>query len=767
MINACSVTRPLKKNEYLLIKNKVKADQRQISTDDLSAYLQQAPNKKLFGIFRANIAFYNWGMKGKNTKFKKWLRTTPGAEPVLLDTSLTHISSKQMKMYLANKGYFQAQIHDSAALKKKKARVYYQVTANQPYKIRKFSYAIPDKHLASFVYRDTAKSLIRPGSTFDAYALDDERTRITGNLVNYGFFRFNTGYIFYRIDSTLNSHQMDVVLEITNPVVPSLTDFTTVVQVPHRQSRIGEIFINPNYDHLATDTIFTDTVARTYEGYRDKPPVTYFFLNNARPWLKPKPVAQAIFITPDSYYNLRDVNSTYSQLSGLQVFKYVNISFTESRKRKPVTDVYTDYVDCKIQLSRAAPHSFTITTDGTNSSGALGVQGNLSYQNRNIFKGAQLLKLNLTGAAQAQAVFSGDDNSALFNTLEFGLNASLTFPQFLIPIRQEKLPKHFKPKTSVSAGYNFQLQPDYNRHIANLAFGYTWIQSEKIKHILNPAEITLVKIYPDSLFVAYINSQQDKRLKNQYTDHLVAGLRYSFTFSNQNVATLRNFVYLRANFETGGNLLYLIDKAVGAPVNNDGYYTLFDIQYSQYVRPDADFRLYNLISRKTSLVWRLYAGIGIPYGNSTDLPFEKAFFAGGANGMRGWKMGYLGPGSYHNDTLSGNFNQLGDIQLETNLEYRFPIYKMLKGSVFVDAGNIWLLKESADLPGGKFYLNEFWKQIAIDFGLGIRLDFDFFIFRFDPAVPIRVPWYPENECWNFNKIKFRDIVWNFGIGYPF
>ena len=738
-----------------------------MSRDNLSGYLQQVPNKKLLGLFRANIAFYNWGCKGKDSKFKKWLRTTPGAEPVILDTGLVHISSKQMIMYLRNIGYLNATISDSVLLHDKKATVWFNIKTAEPYKIRRFVYSIPDTHLSNFVCRDTTNSYIKRGELYNAYLLDDERTRIVNNLLRFGFYRFNANYIFYRIDSSLNSHKMDITLEITNPVMPSFEDFSMVIQAPHRQYRIHNIYINENYDHLKADTTVQDTLIRTFEGVKGSRPVSYYFLDGSRIWLKPRTLSQSIFIRPGDYYNLSDVNQTYSQLSGLQVFRYVNLSFFESAVIPDRKIPYSDLLDCRIQLSRSPAHSFTITTDGTNSSGALGIQGSISYLNKNIFRGAQLLRINLTGALQAQAVISDEGNQALFNTIEIGLNAGLTFPQFLIPIRQEKLPKHFKPKTTISAGYDFQLQPAYNRHIANASFGYTWIQNDRIHHTLNPIELTLVKIFPDSAFTAYINSQQDKRLKNQYTDHLVPGLRYTFTFNNQNVTTLKNFTYVRANFETGGNLLYTIDKAVGAPVNEDGYFTLFKIQYAQFIRPDVDFRYYNFLGKHFKMVYRFYCGIGIPYGNSTVLPFEKAFFAGGANGMRGWKMGYLGPGSYHNDTLSGNFNQIGDMQLEGNIEFRFTIYKMLRGALFIDAGNIWLLQDSPDLPGGKFSLNTFWKEIAIDIGIGIRLDFDFFIFRLDPAIPIRVPWYPENDRWYFNKMRFRDIVWNFGIGYPF
>jgi outer membrane protein assembly factor BamA len=499
---------------------------------------------------------------------------------------------------------------------------------------------------------------------------------------------------------------------------------------------------------------------------KEKQQVSYYFLNHSPFRIKPRTITQAIFITPRSYYNLGDVNQTYAQLSGLQVFKYINMLFKDGPISERRQLQGRDILDCHIELSRKPVHSFAVTTDGTNSSGALGVQANLGYQNSNIFKGAQLLRLNINGSLQMQAV-DGYSGKAFFNTIEFGANAGLTFPQFLLPVKPEKLHKNFKPRTTITIGYNYQLQEHYNRHISNITFGYSWRQKEYIQHVLNPVEISLVKIFKDAYFDSVLASQKDNRLKNQYTDHLVAGMKYTFTFNSQQLSKGDNFVYIRSNFETGGNLLFLMNQVIKGGWTSGNPYQLFGLPFAQYVRPDIDFRYYSIFRNNFSVVYRVYAGIGIPYGNVATLPFEKTFFAGGANGMRGWRMYSLGPGSYSNKSADAAFNQIGDMQLEGNIEYRFPIYDWIRGALYVDAGNIWLLNESADLPGGKFIFPDFLGQIAIDAGFGLRFDFDFFIFRFDPAIPIKDPVYPEKERWTFNKMQVKDIVWNFGIGYPF
>ncbi len=765
----CNTTKNLGPHEYLLVENKIKVSAKNITADDLAPYLQQQPNSKLFGLFPANITFYNWGIKGKDSKFKRWLRTKVGSAPVVLDTSMTTAAIKQMTLFLNNKGYFNSKITDTVVLKKKKARVHYRVTTKTPYSVRRITYTIFDTLVASYVFNDSSKCLIRTGRHYDSYKIDEERSRITNHLLNQGFFRFNNTYIVFHIDSTLQQHLMDINIEITNPLVPSLDNFGAMVASRHKRYVVNKIYIYPEFDHLKADTNRYDTLVKRYiNPVKGKPDNVYYFLYKDKLRIKPRTISQAVFITPQTTYNLTDVNLTYTQISGLGVYNYINLKFFESLDKPALQNQPKDLIDCRLELARSPANSFSVTTDGTNSGGAFGIQGNLSYQNRNIFRGAQLLRLSLNGSIQAQAGGGSDDGSStFFNTIEFGMNVSLTFPQFLIPMKPERLSKSFKPRTIISAGYNFQHQTDYDRHISNLTFGYSWVQNEKIKHELNPAEVTLVKVFPTPDFTAYLDTLEDKRLKNQYTDHLVAGLRYSFTYNSQVLGSLNNILYIRANFETGGNLIYAADEIFKIPRSDSGYYTLFGLPYAQYVRPDFDIRFYNKWRKNHSMVYRFYGGIGIPYGNSNVIPFEKAFFAGGANDLRGWKMYYLGPGTYHSDSAAGTYGQVGDIKLEINLEYRFPLYKMFRGAVYLDAGNIWLLRDSPDLPGGQFNWSTFLSQVAINAGVGLRLDFDFFIFRLDPAIPLRVPWYPADDRWYFNKMQLKDIVWNFGIGYPF
>jgi len=272
-----------------------------------------------------------------------------------------------------------------------------------------------------------------------------------------------------------------------------------------------------------------------------------------------------------------------------------------------------------------------------------------------------------------------------------------------------------------------------------------------------------VSLEPD--FQEIINDEPNDRIRNQYTDHMTLGPKYSFIFNNQDINKLKNFIFFRMNLETSGNLLQLLRYPLNAKQDSAGYFTYFGVRYSQYFKSDIDFRFYNVIDKTKSLVYRFYFGVGVPYGNSDVLPLEKGFYAGGSNGMRGWTYRLLGPGSYSNS--EDVFDRMGDIQIEANIEYRFPMYKWFKGALFADIGNIWLLEPNESYPGGEIELNDFYKELAIDMGFGFRFDFDFFILRLDVAAKAVNPARPEGNRWVLNKTQFSSLLWNLGIGYPF
>ena len=768
-IIACSPTANLQKNTYLLNKNKVIIENipKGYNTDNIEGLIQQKPNKRFIGLLRVKPRIYTWTSKRK-WKFWHWIQKTFGEKPVVYNRNLTHNSIDDIKLYLNNTGYFNSIVNDSVKTKKKKIDVYYKIKLSDPYRTNKVTYNIKDSILRNYILTDTSSSLLQKGDIYNVYKLDDERERISNYLKNNGYFFFSKEYIFFKIDSSLNSKRFNISLDITNPTIPSESDTGKLIEENHKRYFINNIIINPNYMGFQSDTIKYDTLlVDMAQRKNSEDSSTYHFIYSKKLRIKPGTITQSLLINHGDPFDLSKVKKTYKRLSGLQLYRHSNISFL-TPKTTPEYNSYNSTLDCKIQMTRAYVQSFSIETEGTNSGGDLGIGGNFVYQNKNIFRGAETLYLKLKGSAEVQKVTGESDQSdafLFFNTIETGFDISLHFPKFLLPVHQEKIPKYYNPKTTISTGLNYQKRPNYRRYIWNFSFGYNWKESNHKKHILFPFDINSIKIFPDSAFQKELDDLKDQRLKQQYTDHLITAINYSFIYNNQDINKLKNFFYFRGNIETAGNTLNLIDNIFKAQKNLDDNYTLFNIQYAQYVRADIDFRYYNIIDRNKTIVFRTLFGIGIPYGNSTVLPFEKGFYEGGANGMRGWIIRSLGPGSY-NET-GEDIDKIGDIQIEGNVEYRFPIYKQLKGALFTDIGNVWLLKSNTTFPGGKFEFDKFLGQLAIDGGIGFRFDFDFFIFRIDGALKLKDPSKPKGERWIVNKARFDRIMWNFGIGYPF
>lgn len=771
LVLSCNPARKLTDGEYLLKKNILKVNNKEVQTDDLEGLIKQKPNKKVIRLFKFNLRIYNFANRGKETKIRKWIKKTMGEPPVIVDTSLCAFSVTNMQRSLFNKGYFNAKVTKQIRYiaKKKQAVITYVAKTGNAYKINEVNYSISDPLISTFVLSQKSTSLIKEGANYDVDVLEAERERITKILKNRGYYAFSKEYIIFNVDSALNSQMVNVSVVLKNMIARDKDKPDSMIRVTHKRYYINKVFIYPEYDAKSPDTIRFDTSTYLVQNVNPKAPaVQYYFLKKGRFHISPKTIARSVYIQPGEQFILDDIDKTYNSLNELKNFKYINIQFNKIQNDSSNRD---NLLDCFIYLSRMPLHSITVEGEGTNSSGDLGVAGNLVYQNKNIFRGAEILRLKFKGALEVQRIFSensiptSEKKFLLFNTFEAGFEASIDFPKFLFPFVKEKTQKTFKPKTRLSSGYNFQQRPDYRRHILNLTYSYYLKQSENLYHTLTLADINSVKIYPESSFIDYIGNIRDPYLKSQYTDHLVTAIRYGLFYSNQQINKIKNFVFFKSSIETAGNLPFLVNTIAGSQKNNSDNYQIIGIQYAQYVLADIDFRYYNIISQKSSLVYRIALGGGFSYGNLKALPFEKGFFAGGANSIRAWKLKSLGPGSY----LDTNkfFDKIGDVKLELNAEVRFPIYSFIRGALFIDAGNIWFSKVRENFPGGEFKFNRFMKEIAIGGGVGLRFDFSFFVIRIDAAVPFKNPALPENERWVIDQVKFSNIVWNFGIGYPF
>ena len=426
-------------------------------------------------------------------------------------------------------------------------------------------------------------------------------------------------------------------------------------------------------------------------------------------------------------------------------------------------------LDCHINLTPGLRQSYAIELQGTNTEGNLGVSGSFIYKNKNLFRGAEILQFKFSGGLETQVVASNIENNkfgGIFNTIELNPEISLIFRKLLVPFKPYRVVRYGDPKSSVSVGYNYQQRPDYTRSIFTAKFGYQWMQSQFARHYLNPIEVNFVNIYNESdSFLLRISNLGDKLLKNTFSSHITTTTNYTYIFSNQQVNKKGNFSYFKARLESSGNILRGIMAAGQAPKDTNNSYRILNIPFAQYLKYEIDYRKYWQVTDFSQLVFRVNQGIGLPLLNLGVLPFESAFFGGGANGIRAWSARSLGPGSLP-ESLN-LLDQFGDIKLEFNLEYRFDIYRWFKGALFADAGNVWLIKKDIDRPGGLFKFKNFYKEFALGAGVGVRLDFSFFIIRFDVATPFHDPGLPENDRWAIKYFQWKEVNLNLGIGYPF
>ena len=495
----------------------------------------------------------------------------------------------------------------------------------------------------------------------------------------------------------------------------------------------------------------------------------YTFISDNRFKYNPDLFMRLNSLKSGELYGLDKVKQTFNAYSGLNQFQFVNIRF-----RKDTMEDDDDLLNCYINLMPMSKQSVSLDIEGTNTSGNLGVAGNLNYQHRNLFRNAEIFRVSLRGAMERQQ-WMVENVSNNFNTREMGVEASLSVPRLIGPGNWFRYFDRYLPQTVLTMGYNYQDRPDYTRTITNIKAGYNWKTTKLLWHNLNLVDFNMVNLY--SFEPEFINSIKDLYIKSSFTDHLIFATNYSLVYNTQQSNIRENYRYVKFTFESAGNTLNLLSKITGSQksesidslgIATSSYYKIFDTRYAQYVKADLEIRYGYILDKYNSIVGRAFAGIGLPYGNFDVLPFEKKYFTGGANGIRAWQVRSLGPGTYEAPPEAYP-NQSSDIKLEVNLEYRFRLVRMLEGALFLDAGNIWAINDKDNREGAKFKFGNFYKQIAIGTGTGFRFDFNYFIFRLDVGMKLRDPSQELANGWIIGnrKLNNNDFNVSFAIGYPF
>ncbi|MBR2201938.1 MAG: BamA/TamA family outer membrane protein [Bacteroidales bacterium] len=688
-----------------------------------------------------------------------------GEKPSVYDSIQTVKSLEQIRLYMQTKGFYESTVTYTKKERRHKTFVTYNIKAGTPIRIGTIDYKIDDDTIAKYVLLDTATSLIKTGGVLDVDVLQNERSRISDALKQIGYYNFRKDYIEYTVDTLIGNHQADIVLE----VLPVTMENGKTAR--HRRFYISNINVYPNYD--ATKEIldydnYYDNM-RTYysRGGGSAPPVTFYYQPDTFR-IKPRVITKEIFVKAGELYNQSSVTDTYKHLSAFNVFKMVEVNFDDHTMSK-------DSLNCNIYLTPSKPQEFVYGIGATNTSGNIGASFSNTYRNKNIFNGAETFDLRYLMSWESQTSFNGEQNAFDLNTQEYGLESRLYFPRMLAPRFLRMWTREKTPRTNISLMLNYRRRPDYTRSMINLNLNYQFADNKYLSSTVTPVRLSSIKISnADQAFLDWLDRLF---IKDSYQDHFILGSGYSFVFNNQS-AGKRSYHYVKFNLSWAGNMLTLASRALHREKNENGSYDapLMHTTYAQFVKTDVDYRHYLRTIGSNIMVFRMFAGLGIPYGNINFMPFTEQYFSGGANSLRAWQIRSVGPGSFDNSAAVGINskypNMTSDMKLEANLEYRFKLFWVVEGAWFFDAGNIWSINRDDKREGGDFDVKRFYKEIAVGSGLGLRLDFDFFLFRADFGLKLRDPSLKEGERWlakNDHSFIFRGSNWAFclGIGYPF
>jgi len=779
----CHSTRHVGDNQYLLRKNKVELKSDKPITnkgelkDNLGKYIIQKPNTYFLGMFPMKLSLYN---KRYNKLHDKPDTSLPKSveRPVILDTSLFLRSSQNMKSYLFNQGYFYARIRDTFTTARKKAFVTYYIRPGINYEISKLNYEVADSNIAHIINDVSDETVLQKDKEFTYGLLDDERSRITSEVRNMGYYKFtqeNVNFIngldtvdkslFKDIESPFEGAvnfissgktRKKATIDITGHVVPGDDS------VAFQKFTIGTVTVYPDYDKIS-DLKDTSMIEKNIDDIVFKYHKDYIHANV---------LYKHIYLYPGNLYSQADYDKTYKNLNELGIFQYIRIEFHENPKNK-------NLLDCNIFLNRTKKYEFsTVYELSSGSTYALGHSLGENFRNKNFLKGANLLTIGVNAGLELAYNPGGEFiNNFSILTKSYGVNASLDFPKFLAPVASSLFDNSNLPHTIIGGGENIIDRVNYFTLInTSTNFSYSWRQNKNITWTLSPAFINIIHLPVETdSFKKVLDS--NAYLRNSYKENFIEGENISFTYDNILTKHGLNYSFLKLGMEEAGAVLGGINQ-LGVALND-----LYKFQYAQYTKFDFDARHYFTLPHSV-FAFRFYGGVGLPYGQSDALPYIKQYFSGGPYSLRGWRIRTLGPGSYYDINNINNSNQLdrtGDIKLEWNGEYRFPITPLfagavkMNGAIFTDAGNIWLAHKDPSYPGGEFELNTLGQDIAVDMGVGTRFDIaSFLTLRVDIAMPVKKPYVFTNNGWVFDQIdpynsswRANNIIFNLSIGYPF
>ena len=751
LLIACDATKRVPEGSYLLNKVKIDTDTKSVKTSELEPFLRQQPNASFPIIGKYRLHLYNIAPNDSTWLYRQLRKF--GERPVLYSDRLTSISAEQIKLELNNRGYLNATVDTLLELKDKKANVTYDVVGKTPYRILNYQDTIKDTTIFKILKEEKKLNFIRKDDIFDLEVLEEGRIEMALHLRNKGYYDFTKDNFQFLADTTIGTNQVDLTVNLLNPSDSTL----------HQQYYLGNSTILNGIDiaklmdstkHYQFDTI----------QFRD-----LTIIQDKKEFLRPQAIYYNTFLRKNRMYADRLVDRTYTSLNGLGAVSQTNIDLY------PILRNDSNFLDSRISIAPGNLHWMQFGVDGTNSAGDLGVAANITYEHRNIFKGAERLRIRLNGAYEFISSGGLADSINLIdqNYYEYGAETFLSIPQLLLPWLLKALKEQPSASTEFSVGVNFQKRPEYLRQFFNLSSKLQWSRMDwRLTNTIEPLDINYVRMpWKSDFFIKqYLSDDSNPILRKSYEDQFIVRTAYSLTYTNSDRRLIvKNPFRIRAGIDLAGVLPRLITALGGSRASSKGYEEIFGITYAEYVKTDLDFSSTFPFDDTNSLAIHFGLGVAVPYGNSIVLPFEKRYFAGGANSVRGWSTRTLGPGGYQrNDTLRSDFvNQTGDIKLDLSAEYRHKLTDLFEIATFVDAGNIWTIRDYQGQPSGVFKFDEFYKQIAVAYGLGLRINLSFLLLRLDAGMKAYDPANKDKRFVLF-KPNFSDkFALHFAIGYPF
>lgn len=745
----CSNTKYLPKGELLYTGGSVKVEdtiltkkEKKELQSELEGLLRPLPNKQFLGL-RPKLWIYNMAGEPKKKKGTRyWLRNKVGEAPVLYSKVDLDYNSAVLRNFIENKGFFKVRVSADSTAKDKRATAEYTVFPKRQYKIKSVTFPDDSSAIAKEIAKTSRRSLLKVGKPYDLSVIKSERERIDSRLKEKGYYYFNPDYILAQVDSTKGDYEVNIKLKIKE-------------QTPVKAKiayKINDIVVYPNF------SILKDSVAYKKEDvlkYKD------FTIIDSTNTFRPRVFDRALYFKKGDFYNRSDHNLSLNRFVNLGTFNFVKNEFKESDSIKNTLDAY-------YYLTLLPKKFIRVEVLGkTNSASYTGSEINVNWNNRNLLRGAELFTVSIFGGADFQ--ISGQNKGN--NIYKVGGEASLTWPRLITPFNFQGS-SEFVPKTKATLGYEYQNRINlYALNSFKGSFGYLWKENVRKEHQLDIIEVNYVS--PNHVTPYYLQQvAEDESLSKVLEKQLIFGPTYSYTYTNTMRKRKKNTFYFNGELDLAGNITGLV---TGANIKKNDVVNIFDVPFSQYVKLRADFRHYLKLGKESQLASRIIVGAGLPYGNSSSLPSVKQFVVGGTNSIRAFRARSIGPGSFKSPDTTSTFlpDQSGDLKLEFSTEYRAKLFSIVRGAVFLDAGNVWLVNNDPNKPGAKISKN-FMQELAVGAGAGLRFDLSFLILRTDIAFPLRIPYLPEGQRWVIDDINFGSGSWrkdnlilNIAIGYPF